>query len=241
MTGNYLVRRYLWMAALSAIRFNPACRALYARVVAKHPQHKAIAVGHVMRKLVHLAFAIAKTGRPFDPHHYPWHAPAHVARAEATATAAPTRTDKAPAAGHNLVKPEKSVVTATGPDSVAPPAGTGDDARPGVWLDFAHLKAQLPLERVLDHLGLLPTLRGRCAQRRGPCPIHRGDGRGRTFSVNLAENVYQCFDPKCQSKGDVLDLWAALHHLSLRDAAWDLVRTFDLEPAPAPGPEKRNG
>jgi transposase len=41
--GNDLVRRYLWMAALSAIRCNPAARALYARVVAKHPDKKAIA------------------------------------------------------------------------------------------------------------------------------------------------------------------------------------------------------
>src|SRR5262249_24368634 len=39
--GNDLVRRYLWMAALSALRCNPAARALYARVVAKHPQEKA--------------------------------------------------------------------------------------------------------------------------------------------------------------------------------------------------------
>ena len=38
--GNDLVRRYLWMAALSAIRYNPAVRALYARVVAKHPQQQ---------------------------------------------------------------------------------------------------------------------------------------------------------------------------------------------------------
>ncbi len=29
--GNDLVRRYLWMAALSAVRYNPAVRALYAR------------------------------------------------------------------------------------------------------------------------------------------------------------------------------------------------------------------
>ena len=61
--GNDLVRRYLWMAALSAVRFNPAVRALYARVVAKHPDHKAIAVGHAMRKLLHLVFAIWKSGR----------------------------------------------------------------------------------------------------------------------------------------------------------------------------------
>ena len=76
--GNDLVRRYLWMAALSAIRFNPAVRALYARVAAKHPDHKAIAVGHAMRKLLHLVFAICKSGRPFQPDWYPWQTPAHV-------------------------------------------------------------------------------------------------------------------------------------------------------------------
>jgi len=64
--GNDLVRRYLWMAALSASRCNLAVRAGYARVVAKHPQRKAIAVGHAMRKLLHRVFAIWKSGRPFD-------------------------------------------------------------------------------------------------------------------------------------------------------------------------------
>src|SRR5213078_2921183 len=73
--GNDLVRRYLWMAALSAVRFNPAVRALYARVVAKHPQQKAVAVGHAMRKLLHLVFAIWKSGRPFDPRHHAWEGP----------------------------------------------------------------------------------------------------------------------------------------------------------------------
>jgi hypothetical protein len=78
--GNDLVRRYLWMAALSAVRFNPAVRALYARVVAKHPDQKAIAIGHAMRKLLHLVFAIWKTKKPFDANFYPWDAPAHIAR-----------------------------------------------------------------------------------------------------------------------------------------------------------------
>jgi transposase len=76
--GNDLVRRYLWMAALSALRFNPAVRALYARVAAKHPGRKAIAVGHAMRKLLHLIFAIWKSGRPFQPDWYPWQTPAHL-------------------------------------------------------------------------------------------------------------------------------------------------------------------
>ena len=85
------------------------------------------------------------------------------------------------------------------------------------------------------------SLRGRGPQRRCACPIHRADGCGRTFSVNLDDNLFQGFDTTCGAKGDVIDLWAALHHLSLRQAAVDLVRTFHLEPAPAKGTEKRNG
>src|SRR5204862_6054616 len=86
--GNDLVRRYLWMAALSAVRFNPAVRALYRRVVAKHPDHKAIAIGHAMRKLLHLAFAVWKTDKPFDPEHHPWEGPPPTGEISETAKAA---------------------------------------------------------------------------------------------------------------------------------------------------------
>jgi hypothetical protein len=76
-------------------------------------------------------------------------------------------------------------------------------------------------------------------ERRGPCPLHRGDGRGKRFSVHLGENVFQRFDAACGKKGDIIDLWASARALSLRDSALDLVQTFGLEPAPAT--EKRNG
>jgi transposase len=230
--GNDLVRRYLWMAALSAIRCNPAVRALYARVVAKHPQQKAVAVGHAMRKLLHLVFAIWKTGKPFDPHHYPWQAPAHVA------AEAPDRAAQGQAAGHKPdTGPARSVVTAACANSVGEPPAGGE----GLYIDFAHIKSQLPLARVLDQLGLAARLHGSGPQRRGACPLHRGDARGRTFSVNLDENVFHCFDKQCGQRGDVIDLWAAVQGMALRDAALDLVRTFGLEPAPRSGTEKRNG
>ena len=61
------------------------------------------------------------------------------------------------------------------------------------------------------------------------------------MSVNLDEQVFQCFDKQCGQKGDVIDLWAAVHGLSLRQAALDLVETFGLEPAPRRGTEKRDG
>jgi DNA primase len=99
-------------------------------------------------------------------------------------------------------------------------------------VDFAHVKRQLSIARVLDQLSLTPRLRGKRLQQRCTCPIHRGDARGRTFSVHLGNNVFQCFDAQCGKKGDVIDLWASVTGLSLRDAALDLIRTFGLEPAP---------
>src|SRR5262245_46703029 len=230
--GNDLVRRYLWMAALSAARHNPACRALYARVRARHPDHPSIAIGHVMRKLLHLAFAVWKTGQPFDPKHYPW-------EGGKESTGADGLMDEVPAAGHTLDEPAGSVVTATGAATVADAGPAVDGARG--WLDFAHLKRQLPLARVLDHLGLSSRLKGSGPQLRCACPLHRGAGRGRTFSVNLETNVYQCFDARCGSQGDVIDLWAALHQRDLPGAALDLVHVFGLEPSPPGGTEKRNG
>jgi DNA primase len=57
----------------------------------------------------------------------------------------------------------------------------------------------------------------------------------------VSENVFHCFEASCQKKGDVIDFWAAMHSMSLRDAALDLVRTFGVEPAPTKATEKRHG
>jgi transposase len=235
--GNDLVRRYLWMAALSAVQCNPAVRALYHRVVAKHPDHKAIAIGHAMRKLLHLVFALWKSDKPFDPEHFAWEKSSDnpVSLNEEKDKGPP---DESQAAGHKPeVKPTGKVVTAACTSTVASKEEVGE----GTYIDFAHVKSQLRLAKVLDHLNLSSKLRGGQKQRRCACPIHRGDGRGRTFSVNLEENVFHCFDAKCGKQGDVIDLWAALKQMSLREAALDLVRTFDLEPAPRKATEKRHG
>jgi transposase len=238
--GNDLVRRYLWMAALSATQCNPAVRPLYLRVAAKHPDHKAVAVGHAMRKLLHLVYAVWKTGRPFDPDYRAAKGPG-----ASTAGGAPaeerdaTAQDKDQAAGHTpgAEQPAGQVVTAARAATVAPGQGVGE----GTFIDFAHLKGQLTMGRVLDQLGLSGRLRGSGVQRRCACPIHRGDGRGRTFSVNLGEGVFCCFDSRCGKQGDVIDLWAAVRQMSPREAALDLVRTFELEPAPRTATEKRHG
>ncbi len=144
---------------------------------------------------------------------------------------------KEQAAGLTPDMPARTEVTAT--RIVSLPERTPFDEN--AFIDFAHLKSQLPMARVLDQLGLATRLRGKGPQRKGPCPIHRGDARGRTFSVNLEEGLFCCFDARCAKHGDVIDLWASATGMSLRQAAIDLVQTFSLEPAPPKDTEKRHG
>jgi len=99
------------------------------------------------------------------------------------------------------------------------------------------------MEKVLEHLGLLNNLRGPGHQRRGPCPIHSQSTAGaRTFSAHLGKNIFQCFHADCGAHGNVLDLWAAIHHLPLYDAALHLAERFQLqtnrEEEPVPGARK---
>jgi hypothetical protein len=205
--GNDLVRKYLWLAAGSACQHNPAVRALYRRLTARGAAG-GVALGHCMRKLLALVFAIWKSGKPFDPKHYPWES-------------APRQEE---AAGHSQgTSPAEKVVTAAAV-TVSDAATTVKAPATAATIDFAALRAQVGFEQVLAQAGLLDTLRGSGPQRRGHCPLHARQGeRGRTFSVNLRQGVFQCFASQCGAHGDVLDFWAALRGLSLRDAALDLA------------------
>jgi len=250
--GNDLVRHYLWNAARVGIRFNPALRALYARLRAKGKRGD-VAIGHCMRKLVHLVFAVWKTNRPFDEHHYPWEpsdnqvsppaprvtdtpgvsAPVPAALPVVVASLSEPANEKA--AGHKRETPAEKVVT-TATSSVDPampavnpattPAPT-TTARPSV--DFAFLRAQVTMEQVLRHLGLFDRLRGRGQQRRGICPLHaQPDDREPTLSIHLGKKLFHCFQAQCAAQGNVLDFWAAVHHLPIYEAALHLAETFHL-------------
>ena len=67
---------------------------------------------------------------------------------------------------------------------------------------------------MLEHLGLASRLRGSGPQRRGPCPLHRGDGRGRTFGVNREAHVFHCFGKGCGKEGDVFTFLMKIENLS---------------------------
>jgi transposase len=233
--GNDLVRSYLWNAGRSAIQCNPAIRALYRRLKSKGKRGD-VAIGHCMRKLLHLVFAVWKTNRPFDENHFPWDNPGDSQSSTmpllaADASATPSADEKA--VGHKRDLPAEAVVTTASstiepaPPQVKPASQLTPAARPKV--DFAFLREQVTMEQVLEHLGVFPHLRGRGQQRRGPCPVHSQlTDAERTFSVHLGKNVFQCFHADCALKGNVLDLWAAVHRLPLYEATLHLAETFQL-------------
>ena len=71
--GSPTLRNSLWLAAVSARRFNPELKAYYE---AKRSQgkHSGVATGAVARRLVHLIYSIWKDNRPFESD-YNWTPP----------------------------------------------------------------------------------------------------------------------------------------------------------------------
>jgi len=64
--GNKRLRTALYMATLSATRYNPPIKAFYERLRAAGKPTK-VARCAVARKLLHLAWAVVRKGRAFDP------------------------------------------------------------------------------------------------------------------------------------------------------------------------------
>jgi len=63
--GNKKLRNLLFLCAFSACKHNKACREIYERIVNKGKSKK-LALIAVANKLLKQAFAIAKSGRPYD-------------------------------------------------------------------------------------------------------------------------------------------------------------------------------
>ena len=60
------LRNALYMPAVAALRWNPTIRAVRARLHAagKPPM---VIIGAAMRKLIHLAFGVLKSGKAYEP------------------------------------------------------------------------------------------------------------------------------------------------------------------------------
>lgn len=64
--GNAQLRKALYWPAITALRCNPIVQALGKRLRARGKHPMAI-IAAAMRKLVHIAFGVLKSGKPFDP------------------------------------------------------------------------------------------------------------------------------------------------------------------------------
>ena len=67
-TGNGRVRKALFLPALVAKRHNPVVRSFCQRL-AQHGKTKMQLIGAAMRKLIHIAFGVLKSGKVFHPEH----------------------------------------------------------------------------------------------------------------------------------------------------------------------------
>jgi DNA primase len=95
---------------------------------------------------------------------------------------------------------------------------------PGV--DFAAVRSSISMAQVLGWLDFHPHRRSG-DQWRGPCPVHGSRSPDSTsFSVNLASHRYQCF--RCGSFGNQVELWAAVHGLTVYQAAVELCQRANL-------------
>ena len=67
-TGNARVRKALFLPAIVARQHNPIVRAFCQRL-AQRGKTKMQIVGAAMRKLIHIAYGVLKSGKMFDPNH----------------------------------------------------------------------------------------------------------------------------------------------------------------------------
>lgn len=66
--GNRRVRKALFMPAIVAKHHNPIVRSFCQRL-ASNGKTKMEVIGAAMRKLIHIAFGVVKSGKAFDPNH----------------------------------------------------------------------------------------------------------------------------------------------------------------------------
>src|SRR5579871_1324040 len=96
------------------------------------------------------------------------------------------------------------------------------------FVDFKAVKASITMEQVLEHYGLMDTLKRRDDSLSGPCPIHKGSNPTQ-FRVSLSKNVWNCFS-ECKHGGNTLDFIARMENVSIHAAALKAVEWFKLDP-----------
>jgi len=95
------------------------------------------------------------------------------------------------------------------------------------FVDFRAVKAEVSMQQVLAHYGLVDQLRRNGDSLTGVCPLHGGDNKT-AFRVSISKNCWNCFS-RCGCGGNVLDFVAKKENVSLIKAANLLVEWFNLK------------
>lgn len=109
------------------------------------------------------------------------------------------------------------------------------------FVSFKAVKQAVSMRQVLEHYGLLDTLKRHGADGlTGPCPIHHGANKTQ-FRVSLAKNCWNCFGG-CEG-GNALDFVAAMEGADIRQAALLMAEWFGVgstaEKPPRPDAARR--
>jgi DNA primase len=93
------------------------------------------------------------------------------------------------------------------------------------FLDFRAIRARITMEQVLEHYGVLATLKRTGTRLSGCCPIHNGTNSTQ-FRVDTEKSLWNCFSG-CKG-GNALDFIARKESLPIHDAALKACEWFGI-------------
>ncbi len=96
-----------------------------------------------------------------------------------------------------------------------------------VWVDFKEIKEKVSMEEILDHYGLVKSLKRKQNELVGFCPIHdrKCQNKG-CFCANTTKNNWHCFS--CEAGGNVLDFVSLMEGVDIRQAGLLIQKWFGI-------------
>lgn len=94
------------------------------------------------------------------------------------------------------------------------------------FVDFRAIRERITMEQILEHYGVLHTLKRNGNRLSGPCPIHNGTNPTQ-FRVETDRNIWNCFS-ECKHGGNTLDFIAKKENCSVHEAALKACEWFTI-------------
>ena len=94
------------------------------------------------------------------------------------------------------------------------------------FVNFRAIRERITMEQVLEHYGVLHTLKRKGNRLSGPCPIHNGSNPTQ-FRVETDRNIWNCFS-ECKHGGNTLDFIARKENITIHDAALKACEWFGI-------------